>query len=154
MRGRFIGVLPRPTDLGKKVHEASMECHLLRGVIMRLIGGSQAWLRSRRKRIDRAFAVGGVRCVRIVRKKRRAQPVHHGSARRPDKLRLARRILRVRIRAEVVIERDIFREDYDQVLDRRSGDLRTALCMNCLHAGEGHETEKCSSYSRQDFILE
>ena len=129
-----------------------MECHLLRGVIMRLIGGrSLASLQA--KRIDRAFAVGGVQCVRIVREKRRAQPVHHGSVWRSNKLRLARRILRVRIRAEVVIERDIFREDHDQVLDRCGGNLWTALRVRELHAGQGREAGKCSSCSRQDFIL-
>ena len=135
--GPAAELLPRPDRFGEKIHQPGVECHLLRRVGVRLVGG-RCLAAIEAEWIDRTFTVGRIRCVRVAGEKSRGQAVHHRRVRRGDKLRLTGWIRRMGICAEVVIERNILREDYYYVLDwcnRRRGGCRHLQEQKCGETG-------------------
>jgi hypothetical protein len=65
--------------------------------------------------------------IRIVGEQRQSQSVDRRSVRQRGERRFSRRIRRVRVRPEIVIERIVLVEDYDDVFDGRgkAGSVRT-----------------------------
>ena len=84
---------------------------LLRGVTVVLVAGQR-------------FASGqalGVELVRVLFQQRFAQAVHRGRARSRREPRFTGAVGGIRIGAEVVVERNVLREENDDVFDRRRG---------------------------------
>ena len=100
----------------KQIHLPVVVGDLLLRVAVILIGGRR--LRWRQAiRIDRIGAVGGIECVRIRGEQRAGQAGHRRRARKRREQVLARQVRRMRVRREVVIERDVLLKDDDDVLD-------------------------------------
>ncbi len=97
--------------LDEHVHLPVVLGFLLRGVAVVLVAG---------QRFVAAEALG-VELIRVVFQQRFAEAVHRRRARGRRERRFSGAVGGIRIGAEVVIERDVLREENDDVFDRRRG---------------------------------
>ena len=94
-----------------------MEGHLFGAVIVILIRG-MGLAAIETEGVYRAGSISRIHRVGIVREQYGGQSVHGGRVGSGDELGFAGWIFGMRIGAEVVVERDVFREDHDEMLDR------------------------------------
>ncbi len=115
-RGRRTGHADRGRE---QVHQAVIEGELLRAVVVILVGGDG--LRSiQAERIGSAEHIRRVQLVRIGREQPARERVGGGRVGIRLEPGLPARVERVWIRAEVMIERDVFVEDDDDVTNDRA----------------------------------